>query len=100
MHEHALATTGHEGIACRHMGGGVLVRAGDDRREYVAALPPMRNLLDDGRVIRAEIAEEIFDPELAQPLQEEIGGRIFRAVGPAPCGCFHGGGSVRGGGGK
>src|SRR6185437_7712004 len=74
----------------RHVGGGVLVRTGDDGGERVAALSPMRDLLDDRRVIGSEIAEQIFDPELAEPLQEKIGGRIGRAVGLAPCSCFHG----------
>jgi hypothetical protein len=90
MHKHALAASGDEGITRRHVGGGVLVRAGDDGGKRVAALPPVRDLLDDRRVIGAEIAKEIFDPELAQPLQKEIGGRIGRAIGLAPCSCVHG----------
>ena len=90
MNKHALAASGDEGITCRHVGGGVFVRTGDDGGKRVAALPPVRDLLDDRRVIGAEIAKEIFDPELAQPLQKEIGGRIGRAIGLAPCSCFHG----------
>jgi hypothetical protein len=89
VHQHALPAAGDEGVARRHVGSGVLVRTADDGRQRVAALSPMRNLLDDRGVVGAEIAEKVFDPELAQPLQEEIGGRIARAIGLALQSCVH-----------
>jgi len=39
------------------VGSGVFVRTGDDGGECIAALSPVRDLLDDRRVIGAEIAE-------------------------------------------
>ena len=71
MHQHALAAPGHEGVARRHMGGGVLVRTGDDGRQRIAALSPVRDLLDDRRVIGAEIAEQVLDAELTQPSRKK-----------------------------
>ena len=65
MHQHALAAAGNERIAAGHVGGGVLVRAADDFRQRLAALPPVCHLFDDRRVIGAEIAEQILDADLA-----------------------------------
>ena len=34
MHQHALAAAGHHGVAAGHVGGGVLMRADDDGRDF------------------------------------------------------------------
>ena len=40
-----------------------------------------RQFLDQRRVIGAEIAEQIFDVDLVEPLQEVMGSRMRRGVG-------------------
>ena len=65
MDQHALAAPGDEGIARRHMGRGVLVRTAHHAGHGFAALLAMRHLVDDRRVIGAEIAEQIIDADFA-----------------------------------
>jgi hypothetical protein len=74
VHQHTLALSRHVGIAGRHMRRGVLVRAADDGRNGLAAFAPVRHLLDDRRVVGAEIAEQIVDADLGQPFEKEIRG--------------------------
>ena len=64
MHQHALAAPGDQRIAGGHVRGGVLVRTAHHVRHHLAALAAMRHLLDDRRVIGAEITEQIFDADL------------------------------------
>ncbi len=81
VHQHALAAPGHECVTGRHVGGGILVRAADDAGQRFAAAAPMRDLLDDRRMIGAEIAEQVVDPDFAQSLQEKVRRREIRLVG-------------------
>ena len=81
--QHALAAPGDEGVALRHVRRRILVRAVQDAGHRLAALLAMRHLLDDRGVIGAEIAEQIFDAELAQAFEEVIGGGEIGSVGLA-----------------
>ena len=83
MHQHALSAPGHEGKAARHVRRGVLVRAADDRRHLLAELFLVRHLLDDRGMVGAEIAEQIFDPDLVEAFEKVIRGREFRRVAGA-----------------
>ena len=73
MNQHALAAPGDQRIAGRHMRGGVLVRAAHHARHRLAAFAAMRHLVDDRRVIGAEIAKQVIDADLAEAFEEIIG---------------------------
>jgi hypothetical protein len=92
MHQHALAASGHQRVAGRHVRRGVLVRAADRLRHRLAALLAVGQLLDDRRMVGAEIAKEIVDADLVEAFQQEIGGRMGLRIGCRAC--VHGG--VRG----
>jgi hypothetical protein len=80
MDQHALRLAGDERVAAGHVRGGVLVRAEDDVRQLLAALLAARHLLDDRRVVSAEVAEQMLDPNLVQAFQEIIGGGVVGSV--------------------
>ena len=80
MHQHGLAAAGHRRVAHRHMRRGVLVRAEHHVRHLLAALLPLRHRLDRRRVVGAEVAEQVLDAELVQPLDEVIGGGVLGRV--------------------
>ncbi len=73
MDQHALAASGDQRIARRHMRGRVLVRAAHHAGHRLAAFPAMRHLVDDRRVIGAEIAEQIIDADLVEAFEQVIG---------------------------
>jgi hypothetical protein len=83
MHQHALAASGHEGVALRHVRRRILVRAVQHARNRLAAFLAVRHFLDDRRMVGAEIAEQVFDTELVQAFEEIIGGGEIRGVGVA-----------------
>ena len=90
MHKHALAAAGDQSIAAGHVRGGVFVRAAHDVRHRLAAFTPMRHLLDDRRVIGAEITEQIVDADLFEALEQVIGAGEIANVGISPYRCVHG----------
>ena len=89
VHQNALTAPGHQRIACGHVCGGVLVRTAHHFRHHLAALAAMRHLLDDRRVIGAEITEQILDADLVQAFEKIIGRGEIGNVGVAPDRCIH-----------
>ena len=90
MHQHALAAAGDQRIAAGHMRGGVLVRTAHDVRHRLAAFAAMRHLLDDRRMIGAEITEQIVDADLFEALEQVISAGEIADVGVPPYCCVHG----------
>ena len=74
MNDHALAAPGDQRIARRHVRGGILVRAAHDFRHRLAKLAAARHLLDDRRVIGAEITKQIIDADLFEAFEQVISG--------------------------
>ena len=64
VHQHTLTAPGDQRVAGGHVRRGILVRTAHDFRHFLAALAAMRHLLDDRRVIGAEITKQIFDADL------------------------------------
>jgi hypothetical protein len=50
-------------------------------RRRFAALGAVRHLLDDRRMIGAQVAEQIVDADLVEPFEQVIGGRELGNVG-------------------
>src|SRR5271156_2223792 len=59
------------------MRGGVLVRTADNLRHGLTKLAMARHLLDDRRVIGAEVAEQIIYADLGEAFEQVMGRRIF-----------------------
>ena len=84
MHQHALAAAGDQRIAAGHVRGGILVRAAHDVRHRLAAFAAMRHLLDDRRMIGAEVTEQIVDADLLEALEQVISAGEIADVGVPP----------------
>ncbi len=81
MHHDALTAPGHQREARRHVCRGVFVRTAHHLRHGFAEFAPMRHLLDDWRVIGAEITEQIIDADFFEALEQIIGGGKIADVG-------------------
>ena len=85
MDHHALAAPGGDGVARRHVHRRVLVRAKNGRRHLAAAAPEARHRLDQRRVVGAEVAEQVVEADLVQPLEEIMRRRMARFVAVHGC---------------
>jgi hypothetical protein len=79
--EHRLAATCHLGVSARHVYRDIFMRAANDFGRAKTIRFKARQFLDQWRVIGAEIAEQIFDVDLIEPLQEVMGSRMRRGIG-------------------
>ena len=70
MDDDALAAPRGDGIACRHVHSGDLVRTKDSARRLAAVALEAGHCLDERRVIGAEVAEEVVDSDLVQAFEE------------------------------
>ena len=73
VNDHALTAPGDQSVASRHVRSGVLVRTADDLRHRLAKLAMARHLLDDRRVIGAEITEQIIYADLGEAFEQVMG---------------------------
>src|SRR5882757_5621671 len=76
MDDDALAAAGSDGVARRHVDGGDFVRAEDGLGGLAAVTLEGRHGLDERRVIRAKIAEQIVAADLGQAFEEVVGRRL------------------------
>jgi hypothetical protein len=60
---------------------GVLVRAVQDPGIVPPLFFPTRHLLDQRRVVRAEIGEKVLDPDVVQAIEKIVRGRVKLDVG-------------------
>ncbi len=81
MHHHALAAAGGDGIARRHVHGGVFVRAKDGSRHRAAGTPESSHRLDQRGMVGAEVAEQIVEAELVQSFEEIMRRRVPCLIG-------------------
>src|SRR5262249_24320419 len=76
MHHHALATAGGEEVAGRHVRRRDLVRTDHGRWRLAAVALEGRPRLDDGRMVGAEVAEDVVAADLAQAFEKIVGRRM------------------------
>ena len=79
--DNALAAAGDQRVAGRHMRRRIFVRTAHHGRHGLAEFTAMRHFLDDRRMIGAEVAKQIIDPDLLQPFEQVIGRGIVADIG-------------------
>ena len=76
VHHHGLPAPRHHRVAGCHVHRGVLVRAQHRRRQRAPLLAPARHLLDQRRVVGAQVAEQVLDADLVQAFEKEMRGSV------------------------
>jgi hypothetical protein len=68
MDEHRLAAACHLGVSARHVYRDILMRTENDFGRPKAVRFKPSQFFDERRVISAEVAKQIFDPDLIKSL--------------------------------
>ena len=76
VHHHGLPAPRHHRVAGCHVHRGVLVRAQHRRRQRAPLFAPARHLLDQRRVVGAQVAEQVLDADLVQAFEKIVSGRV------------------------
>lgn len=63
MHQYELGAARQHGVAVGRAQRGHLVRADDDPRSRLARFAQARQRFDEGRMVAAQVGEDVFDAE-------------------------------------